>query len=380
MATTTATFVDFYDILNLPETSDADRVKTAIRDQRRIWNKRAGQSDPVQKSVAEQRIRELADAERVLLNETSRQQYDSTRVRDKARAAAESAAATATSATEGARDWMTEARAFYASGNAHAANYAAREAIATNGANHEAWNIRANSSFILSNYADAGFEFREAIRLQPHNAAYHFDYGEAHAATGSWADALVEYETALRQIPGDPVYKTAIANVYLQTDRAAEALALMEEVVKSAPAVEVFQYYLAAALHDATLEKWSHLSSGPYLITSPEQIEVTRQMSRRALALKFSDETLRGSLEENLRLADVAEAATWTMSGNMKWYIAGFLLGLVLLFSGFGGGNVLTGLIGLAIGGLVVFAFVSRHHKPQWKYNAVHPMIKTRGI
>lgn len=371
MATATASFVDFYDILTLPETADADRVKTAIRDQRRIWNKRAGQSDPVQKSVAEQRIRELAEAERVLLNASSRQQYDSTRVQNKARAAAESAAATGASTSAGLRDWMTEARQFYAAGNVHAANYAAREAIATNGANHEAWNVRANSSFVLSNYADAGFEFREAIRLQPHNPAYHFDYGEAHAATGSWADALAEYETALRQVPGNPVYKTAIANVYLHTDKAAEALVLMEEVVKAVPDVEVFQYYLATALHDVNLEKWSRLGTGAYMITSPAQIAVTREMSGRALKLKFSDEALRASLQDNLRLADVAEASKWTMSGNILWYLGGLVLGILLI-----GANGL----GLLVVALVVVTFVLRHHKPQWKFNAANPLIQTRGI
>jgi len=376
---TTATFVDFYDILSLPETADEARIKEAIRGQRRIWNKRAGQSDAVQKSLAEQRIRDLAEAESVLLNASSRGSYDSTRVQNKARAAAESSAATAAT-SEGTREWISEARDFYAAGNAHAANYAAREAIAVNGASHEAWNIRANSSFILSNFADAGFEFREAIRLQPQNAAYHFDYGEAHAASGSWADALAEYEIALQQAPGDQVYKTAIANVYLNTNRAQQALTLMEDVVKASPDVEVFQYYLAAALHDVNLEKWSRLKGGQFIITTPEQIAITRQMSGRALALKFSDETLRASLKDNLRLADQAELAKWTNSGQILWYLGGTFLGIILLFSGFGGNLPGLGLIGLALAALAVFVFVQRHHKPVWKYNAANPGITTRGI
>ncbi len=376
---TTATFVDFYDILSLPETADADRIKEAIRGQRRIWNKRAGQSDAVQKSLAEQRIRDLAEAERVLLDTSARSSYDSTRVQNKARAAAESATAGG-SGSEGTRDWLTEARTFYANGNAHAANYAAREAIAVNGASHEAWNIRANSSFILSNYADAGFEFREAIRLMPHNAAYHFDYGEAHAATGNWADALAEYEIALQQVPGDPVYKTAIANVYLNTGKPEQALQLMEEVVKSQPDVEVFQYYLAWALHDVNLTKWSRLRGGGVIITSPEQIKVTREMSGRALKLKFSDDALRASLQDNLRRADLAEASKWTGSGNILWYLGATLVGIIMLFSGFGAGSAGVGVVGLISAGLVVWAFVARHHKPGWKFNAANPGIQTRGV
>lgn len=376
---TTATFVDFYDILSLPETADPDRIKDAIRGQRRIWNKRAGQSDAIQKSLAEQRIRDLAEAERVLLDDAARSIYDSTRVQNKARAAAESANATG-SGSDGSRDWLTEARSFYANGNAHAANYAAREAIAVNGASHEAWNIRANSSFILANYADAGFEFREAIRLMPQNASYHFDYGEAHAATGNWADALAEYEIALQQVPGDPVYKTAIANVFLNTGKPDQALQLMEEVVKARPDVEVFQYYLAWALHDVNLRKWSRLRGGGVIITSPEQIRITREMSGRALQLKFSDDTLRASLQDNMQRADLAEAAKWTGSGNMLWYLGAALVGIIMLFSGFGAGSAVVGIIGLLIGGLAVWVFIMRHHKPGWKFNAANPAIQTRGV
>lgn len=376
---TTATFVDFYDILSLPETADADRITEAIRGQRRIWNKRAGQSDAVQKSLAEQRIRDLAEAERVLLDAGARSLYDGTRVQNKARAAADSAARQG-AAGEGARDWLAEARTFYAGGNAHAANYAAREAIAVNGASHEAWNIRANSSFILANYADAGFEFREAIRLMPHNAAYHFDYGEAHAASGNWADALAEYEIALQQVPGDPVYKTAIANVFLNTGKPEQALQLMEEVVKARPDVEVFQYYLAWALHDTNLTKWSRLRGGGVLITSPEQIKVTREMSGRALALKFSDDALRASLQDNLRRADLAEASKWTGSSNILGYLGATLVGLIMLFAGFGAGAGVVGLIGLIVAGLAVWTFVARHHKPGWKFNAANPAIQNRGV
>jgi tetratricopeptide (TPR) repeat protein len=373
-----AEYVDYFDILNLPETADAERIRTAIREERRIWNKRAGQADTVQKQLAEQRIRDLAEAERTLLDDTRRRAYVADRAQNKARAAAAAAAAPATA--DGRRDWLDEARSSYAAGNAHAANYAAREAIATNGADHEAWNIRANSSFILGNYADAGFEFREAIRLQPHNAGYHFDYGEAHAATRSWSDALAEYEVALQQSPGNPVYKTAIANVYLNTNRPQQALDLMEQVVKAEPKATVFQYYLAWALHDVNLTKWSTLSDGSVLITSPEQIRVTRQLSRRALELDFTDDPLRESLRDNLRRADVAEQVRWTVSGNLRWYVGAVVAALIVFFAGIGGGSAGAAVLGLAVVAVVVWAYVVRHHKPVWKTSSEHPAIKHRGV
>ncbi len=371
--TATQTWVDFYDILNLPETADADRVKEAIRVQRRLWNKRAGQADPTQKQLAERRISELAEAERVLLDASRRQQYDFSRGADKARAQAEASASyQGTSGT----DWLQRARQFLGAGNAHSANYAAREAIAVNGADHEAWSIRANSSFMLGDYRDAGFEFREAIRLQPQNAAYHFDYGDAMCGTEEYSAALGEYETALRLEPGNPVYKTAIANVYLLTNHPNEALALMEDVVRAVPDNEFFAYYLAWALHDATLTRWSLLRNGSYTITSEEQIRVTKQMTERALALRFDDPKLRSLLLENLEFATKAEETVWRHSDNVLWYLGGLLVSIIMLFSG----NAGAAFVGLMVGGAIAAAYVMRHRKPKWQFQLQNAAIARAGV
>lgn len=374
---TTATFVDYYDILSLPTTADEEQIQQAVRSQRRLWNKRAGQSDAVQRSTAEQRIRDLAEAERVLLNTAARKAYDATRSENKARATADAETAGSSAAEVGIRDWLAEARRFYAINNAHAANYAAREAIAMNGADHEAWNIRANSSFILGEYRDAGFEFREAIRLQPQNAAYHFDYGEAHAAVGDWSAALAQYEIALRQDSDNPVYKIAIVNVYLNTDRAQKALAIAEEVVAAHPEVEVFQYYLALALHDANLEKLTRARGG-YMITSPQQIAITREMAGRALKLNFHDKELSDSLKENLALADQAEKIVWTPSEHKMIYFVGIVIGVVM-FSGFGMNAFLIGLLGILLVAGVPFLYVKRHRMPLWQFNASRAGITSNG-
>ncbi|MCA0308553.1 MAG: tetratricopeptide repeat protein [Actinobacteria bacterium] len=371
--TATTSWVDFYDILNLPQTADAARIRDGIRVQRRLWNKRAGQADPTGKQLAERRIRELAEAERVLLDQGRRQQYDASFSSERSRAQAEQSSA-GTSA--GATNWLQRARDFIEAGNAHSANYAAREAIAVNGADHEAWSIRANSSFMLGDYRDAGFEFREAIRLQPQNATYHFDYGDALCANGEFSAALGEYESALRLDPGELVYKTAIANLYLLTSRPGEALNLMEDVVRQAPDNPFFSYYLAAALHDVTLSKWSKLTNGSFLITSESQIAVTRDLSNRALALKFDDDKLRASIRENLDFANQAAEVIWRHSSNVLWYVGAVLIGLFSLMSG-NGGMILFGLI---LAGGAIAAYVARHRKPRWQFHQQSSSVARAGV
>lgn len=363
--TTTQEFINFYDILpGVNETSDAAAIRKEIRDQRQIWNKRAAQADPVKREQAQKRIRDLAEAERVLLDADRKRTFD-----QQARHQRSTTTAGAAGPSDG-RDWLSQARAYFDGGNAASAYYASREAIAQNGSSHEAWSIRANSSFLMNNFQDAGFEFREAIRLKPDSPDYHFDYAEAFAARDQWSDARSEYEAALRLDPSNPLYRTAIANVLLHQDEPQRALDIMEEVVKENPQITVFQYYLALAIEQVQLTKWSQTRSGSYILTSPAQIELTRKMSGRALALKFDDEPLRRSLKENLQLAERAAATKWYHSNILGWLIA-LVIGLVLI-SVHG--------IGLILVIAVVALYTVTHRRPVWKQNAKSPAIVKRGI
>lgn len=362
--TETLEFVDYYQLLSVAETADDEAIKKAIREERRTWNKRAGQADPIKRGQAEQRIRDLAEAERVLLDPQKRRQFEEARKVDQP-----SAAPTAEQ-TGAHRDWMDAARTYFAQNNAHSAYYAAREAIAVNGANHEAWSIRANSSFLMGNYGDAEFEFNEAIRLQPNNPSYHFDLAEAYAARGQWKSAMKEYETALKLDPGNPMYRTAIANVYIHNDMPQKALEIMESVVNDHPDVEFFQYYLALALHDANLEKWSSTRNGKYVITSEKQIQVTKDMSNRALGLTYDDKALRASLEENLEIAHKAETVQFFHSNLGPWAFALFV-GIVLI--GFDGLGVVI-ILGVIVG------YVYTHRMPAWKHNAKTVSVSRHGV
>lgn len=358
-------FVNYYEILGLAETADDKTIKKAIREQRQIWNKRAAQANPVKREQAQKRVRDLGAAERVLLDPNGRQGFD-----QQLRQYRPATNHVTVNADQGGRDWLSLAREYFERGNAQSAYYCAREAIAQNGANHEAWAIRANSSFSMGKYQDAGFEFRETISLKPDSAEYHFDYAEAFAALGSVNEAIGEYETALRLEPGNPLYRTAIANMCLKQGDPQRALKLMEEVVQEYPNEPVFQYYLALAIERVQLTMWSRLRNGNYLITSWAQIDVTRKMSGRALSLNFDDEPLRRSLNENLTLAERA-AQTKFFHSNVKEYGIALVVSLFLIaYHG----------IGVLAVAAVIGLYVLTHRMPVWQHNAKNPFIAKQGI
>jgi tetratricopeptide (TPR) repeat protein len=361
----TQEFVNFYDILpGIVETSSAEAIRDAIRQQRQVWNKRAAQADPVKREQAQKRVRDLGEAERVLLSPEKKREHDQQARQHHHQENVEAQEG------DGGRDWLALARDYFERGNAASAKYAAREAIAKNGASHEAWSIRANSSFLMGEFQNANFEFREAISLKPDSPDYHFDYAEAFSALGQLANALSEYEAALRLSPGNPLYRTAIANILLQQGQAEKALSLMEEVVKENPGVSSFAYYLALAIESVQLTKWSRLKNGNWVITSEAQIDVTRKMSGRALSLKFDDAPLRKSLQENLTLADKAAAVKWFHSSILGWAIT-LLIGL---------GLIAAHGIGVVVVLAVIVLYTVTHRMPVWKHSAKSPDIARKGI
>ncbi|HEY6737500.1 MAG TPA: DnaJ domain-containing protein, partial [Actinopolymorphaceae bacterium] len=68
----------YYDLLELPTSASEDDIRAAIRQQRRLWVRRQSSPDPARRSEAEQRVRDLDQAERTLLDPTARAEYDRT--------------------------------------------------------------------------------------------------------------------------------------------------------------------------------------------------------------------------------------------------------------------------------------------------------------
>ncbi len=364
-------YVDYYSLLQVGETASVDEITDKIRTARRTWTKRQAASNPERRQEAELKVRQITEAEEILKDKGKRAQFD------QRRASWKPPVAPITRGDEH-RDWQALAKEYLSAQNPHSANYAAREALNSNGGDHESWWVRAHSSFLMGKPDDAEYEFNEAIRLQPQNPEYHFDLGEAYAAQGKWKSGLSEYETALGIEPGNPLYKTAIANVYLVNNQADQALDLMEGVVKTHPDVEFFKFYLAWAIHDTTVHKWSKLNNGRYAITSEAQISYTIKASERALAFKFDDDQLRAGLRQNLQMAKTAQQMKWKHSQNMMWYLGGLLVSILMLFAIASSPGV--GLLGLAFLGLICWAYYSRHYKPNWKHTLDSGVVATAGL
>lgn len=296
-----AEFVNFYKILDVQQQATEIQINEAIITQRRTWVKRQQAPNKDRQREAEDRVRQIDQAQKTLLNATSRRHYD------QELASYRPPTPQAGPSLEGSQDWLQRATDFLVQGDPSSAAYAAKQATEQNGANHAAWALRANANTLLHNDQDAMFEFHEAIRIKPDEPDYHFDLGAFYEQRSNWTSALSSYQAASNLRPTVPMYQVAIASVYLNNDRPSLALPIMERVHNEHPDVEDFNVYYAWALNDSLIDCWTLLKDGTRIITKPEQITKTREMVGKAKALKFDEPGLRGNLEKNLKLANDAE-------------------------------------------------------------------------
>ena len=360
-------FVDYYGILGIKPEAGGEDIQEALRHQRRQWNKRQAGQNLNRRQDAEIRMRDLADAEKALLNGASRRQYDAERLEHQQQAAAPDPS-TLDHQGGTATDWVQRARDFMDTGDLASANFAARESVQLHGNTDEAWSIRAHSAMGLEEWREAEFSFNEAIRLSPTNADYHFDLGCAYETTGDEVKALSKFEDALRLDPANPVYETATAGIYINSGRGdliQRAVQIMDRVVKGNPDQEHFKYYLALALIDSPFGYATLVGDGTtFFLTSAAQVSRMRADIDRAASLNVDDSYVRKLIQDRRKVIANAEASKWLhpYGGGRKAWIVLF----IFLFFGLLGEPIVFMLLLAA----AIFGYVKLYRIPQWKANA----------
>lgn len=397
MATASGTFVDFYAILEITRDADDEQIKSAIKQQRRTWAKRQGHPDQQRRHEAEVRIQQIAEAERTLLDPNSRQQFDQ-------RLANHRPPSSPTSEASGS--WIERTQEFLDRGDAHSANYAAREATNLDGESDLAWALRAQSSLLLGNQRDAVFELQEALRISPNNPSYHFDLGSVYESEGQWGQALESFEKASQLEPDELMYRIAIASAHLQADRPDQALRMLRQLDSQHPGDDSVQFYMANALNDMVFSDLTELSDGSRIITSQEQTDKALELLGQARELSYKDPETRKMIEDNYHLAVEANTVGWQkplwMGGNPPgwkmgshariafnvayYYSLPFLsriayraaVGVFVLLAIVGSIGLLVGIFGGSAGGWLTAIFfgggavamvVLGGRKPGWKRN-----------
>lgn len=381
-------FVNYYEILEIDSKATDDQIREAVKRQRRTWIKRQQAPSLDVRREAEDRVLQIDAAETNLLDVAMRKAFDQ-------RLASYVPPAPSTQSATDGMDWLARAKTFLELGDINSASYAAKQATDHQASHHEAWAVRARSSFLAGKDQDAIFEYNEALRIQPQADEYHFDLGSVYESKGQDKIALTCYERAAQLAPTNPLYQVSISSIYLDNNLPEKALPILEKVHSAHPDVDEFNFYLAAALNEVAVNMWTSVGSAS-VITQEIQIGPSKNYLSRASQLKFKDPTLRQTINHNLKLVSEAETMKfripgWTATkkvgigassmdgGIFNGCLAGgctayILLGLI--FGGIGVAFHANPFLGILVLAGVGFWLYKLAYRPGWKWN----QIDSRGV
>ncbi|MBV2137115.1 MAG: tetratricopeptide repeat protein [Candidatus Thiodiazotropha sp. (ex Ctena orbiculata)] len=308
---------NYYAILDVEATASIEEIKDAIHRKLRVWSNRTNAPQMERRQEAERMVKDLEEAESILLDASKRSQYDS----ELKSQPQKQAAAEAVELEEG-EDLVAQGWNLLIEGNVADALFVANKATEENGNNSEAWALSAQAKYRWGETEDAIYEYKRAIQLKPNESAYYFDLGSVYESVERWDDALKQYERASNIDPSSTMYRAAIGVLFLKNDKFDEAIQILEACRKEEPENKTYEWFLAIAYSETGYRGWTYvpeeapIPSGWYA-TSKEHIDTAKAMMEKALALKFDDNELREDIENQKR--DIERNLKRKFSPPLRW-------------------------------------------------------------
>lgn len=294
---------DYYELLDVRRSATPDIIRAAITAQRRIWVRRQSSPDPVRRTEAEQRVRDIDAAERTLLDPERRRAYDS---QGPAPEPVRAEPRTETTRQPPPRPTTT------------------------------------------GNVSEVG------------SAAFHIRRGDRLLDEGKWPLAIAEYEAALERDPESIEAIEGIALAYFRSNRVNEALKVLDKALAEQPDNENVKLTMVNALYQSALSELGD----DQRITSRRELSVVKSRLRRIRKVGATDRHTPMMIAQLKDILRDARKARWRPSFNKKWY-AILLTGSLLLavsqqttFSYVMGGVFFAAFVAL---------YVVRHRIPNWR-------------
>ena len=349
--------VNYYELLEISQSASSEEIGAAIKKSRRIWNNRANNPDSKIRADAEQHVREIADAEKVLLDATKRQQYDY----DLAHAPKE-----VPNSTSDAEDSLME-RAIEL---ADLENYAEAQAlfqrvISSNPQNAQAWYFYGLVSRDLKDHQKARDCFAAASKLDPNNDEYFRELGFACIDEDDGQAAFDAFKHALECNPQEKEYKVYCAECLRVLGKYKEAYQTIQEAIDEGKKDEFAQDIYVGICSAYTNSQVSHNKpAGRYLITNERQLTFAKEMLRKMKAVNCNTDDARSAVSAIEKMINEAEGNHYdNMYGDAKLWIIIAVVAFIVLSAA---NLAVVGLIALVVIGL---AFYTTHYKTGWKWN-----------
>lgn len=397
--------IDYYNLLGVDASADEDRIRGAILEQRRTWVRRQNAPSIERQRQAEDKIKEIAAAEEVLLDANRRDAYDRSR-----RAALIAPPKVAldkpapppppppppTQAPPHSPpppdriDWMARATDALRQGDLRSARYAATEATERSPGNAQAWVLRGTVSRADNRLDHAIYEFGEAGRLAPSAETYSHLAGVNEAA-GQRDEAAAAYQAAVAVDPVAIGPTIAMANFWVRQSQPNTAVDILSPLLQRNPTDQTAANALGFAMLYRIESYLTLLNDGSHIFASAQQVRQGQTDLHYALGLPLSDADLISRLDARVQQSVRAEKKVWAFPAGvgcsgvgarlLGWFALFFLI-LVFVSFALRDSPGLGFFVLVASYAAVIWSFFRAYRKPGWartnaatRYHVARPGI-----
>ena len=301
---------DYYKLLNVEPSASADEIQAAIKKVRRVWNTRSTNPNADIRAEAEQCIRDIAQAEKILLDAGERAKYDVALSQS-----SNSAPTSTTSSSQqqyGDNSWLDQASYFRNRGDYISLAQLAQNVVNVQPQNALAWYILGDAHYYQGNAVEAERCCLQSIRLEPSDMPYE-TLGFIYMDHDKYADAYHCFSKAVELDPNTPGYKFLCAEALRLMERTEEALSTAEAAYKQNPdnlsttAKSIYFCCLRDRIYQATSY---NRNSGRHLITNERQLQFVKQYLPKLSTMVDKDRHDQVKVEEELRQMVIAAEKT----------------------------------------------------------------------
>ncbi len=294
--------VNYYELLEISQDADKSAIEQAIKKTRRVWNNRANNPDAAIRAEAEMHVKEIADAEKILLDEGKRQAYD-----EQLRQAPQNDVVDQTPSND--LDWEEE---FFQAYNRDMNDYAAQIAqrvVRANERNGRAWFLYGEALRRGGNLAQ-GVDALKRASLLSDDASIYRQLGFAYLDADQYGEAYKAFKSASQMDPSDYEYHTLAANSLRLGGMIAEAMTEAKIAYSMNPNDEQTKFEYFVALHEDAMRAMSYnRSSGKHLIINRRQLDYINDILKTmSVVVPKSDDRCTKAMEDIVKIVVDAES------------------------------------------------------------------------
>lgn len=295
--------VNYYELLEIPQNADRTTIEKAIRKTRRLWNNRANNPDSSIRAEAELHVKEIAQAEKILLDPDKRQDYDLELSQSPKSEVADQTPSENT-------DWEAEFMlAYNRDMNDYAAQIAQQE-IRRNDRNGRAWFLYGEALRRGGNLAQGIDALRRASMLIGNEDGIYRQLGFAYADAGQYGDAYKAFMAASQINSSDYEYHSLAAYCLRMAGMIAEAIAEAKIAYSMNSDDEQVRFEYFIALHEDAMRAMAYnRSSGKHLIINKKQLDyINNLLKTMSTVVPKNDDRCRKAMEEIVQIVVDAES------------------------------------------------------------------------